>query len=84
MLIGIFMIYGLIIIKIKRVLNTIMYSKNIFGNSATSFVPFKFGIQNLSHKVNKNIGNNAPIEKLEYSDNEDNVIVLNNDNDREK
>ncbi|MCI5714274.1 MAG: hypothetical protein MR288_01440 [Firmicutes bacterium] len=42
------------------------------------------GIQNLSHEVNKNIGNNAPIEKLEYSDNEDNVIVLNNDNDREK
>lgn len=42
------------------------------------------GIQNLSHEVNKNIGNNASIEKLEYSDNEDNVIVLNNDNEREK
>ena len=61
-----------------------MYSKNISGNSATSFVPFKFGIQNSSHEVYKNIGNNAPIEKLEYSDNEDNVIVLNNDNEREE
>lgn len=61
-----------------------MYSKNIFGNSVTSFVSFKFSIQSLSHEVNKNIGNNASIEKLEYSNNEDNVIVLNNDNEREK